>query len=349
MARCGVRCEYEQVSLLVVTVERIRAVGAPFRDGGQRQYMVPPEKTHETFVYCFAAAARFCRPGFRASGRFRNRGVPFRSRDASFRNGSVLFRRRSVPLCSRGAPSAAAACPPFVAGELLSAAGTLPFSAGASSVFVSGTLCSVPGFSVSRLSAAFVAIAGCTFFPSVSAAAICVISLPWFRLPGRKPPELCGITSESSCVMRSSSFTSPFSSAAMRSRTNSNVARFSFCDRLGGFLRNFQRVDRRAVFPDAVVEMRSRRSARRSDIADQLPLRYARTLRNAFGVAAQVQVTRHQVARMLDLERVPPPPPPAFEGTTPSATACTGVPFGAGNRRPYAGGIPCRSDVCGRR
>lgn len=38
----------------------------------------------------------------------------------------------------------------------------------------------------------------------------------------------CGMTSESSCVMRSPSFTSPFSSATMRSRTNSNVARFSF-------------------------------------------------------------------------------------------------------------------------
>lgn len=136
MARCGVRCEYEQVSLLVVTVERIRAVGDPFRDGGQRQYMVPPEKTHETFVYCFAAAARFCRPGFRASGRFRNRGVPFRSRGASFRNGSVLFRSRRVPLCSRGAPFCSRSVP-LVAGELLSAAGTLPFSAGASSVFIS--------------------------------------------------------------------------------------------------------------------------------------------------------------------------------------------------------------------
>ena len=46
------------------------------------------------------------------------------------------------------------------------------------SVFVSGTLCSVPGFSVSRLSAAFVATAGCIFFPSVSAAAICVMCTP---------------------------------------------------------------------------------------------------------------------------------------------------------------------------
>lgn len=90
MARCGVRCEYEQVSLLVVTVERIRAVGDPFRYGGQRQYMVPPEKTHETFVYCFAAAARFGRPGFRASGRFRNRGVPFRSRDSSLSQPGLL-------------------------------------------------------------------------------------------------------------------------------------------------------------------------------------------------------------------------------------------------------------------
>ena len=60
--------------------------------------------------------------------------------------------------------------------------------------------------------------------------------------------------------------------------------------------------------------MRSRRSARRTDIADQLALRYARTLRNAFGVAAQVQVTRHQVARMLDLERVAASAAPAFEG-----------------------------------
>lgn len=82
--------------------------------------MVPPEKTHETFVYCFAAAARFCRPGFRASGRFRNRGVPFRSRDAPFLSrGFFRFRFRNL-------------------------------------VFR-------PRFSVSRLSAAFVATAGCIF------------------------------------------------------------------------------------------------------------------------------------------------------------------------------------------
>lgn len=188
MARCGVRCEYEQVSLLVVTVERIRAVGDPFRYGGQRQYMVPPEKTHETFVYCFAAAARFGRPGFRASGRFRNRGVPFRSRGASFRNGSVLFRSRSVPLCSRGAPFCSRSVPLCSRGVAFRSRDA-PFLSRGFFRFRFRNLVFRPRFSVSRLSAAFVATAGCTFFPSVSAAAICVISLPWFRLPGRKPPE----------------------------------------------------------------------------------------------------------------------------------------------------------------
>lgn len=163
MARCGVRCEYEQVSLLVVTVERIRAVGDPFRYGGQRQYMVPPEKTHETFVYCFAAAARFGRPGFRASGRFRNRGVPFRnrgvpfrSRGASFRNGSVLFRSRSVPLCSRGAPFCSRSVPLCSRGVAFRSRGFFRFRF--------RNLVFRPRFSVSRLSAAFVATAGCTFF-----------------------------------------------------------------------------------------------------------------------------------------------------------------------------------------
>ena len=41
-------------------------------------------------------------------------------------------------------------------------------------------------------------------------------------------------------------------------------------DGLGGLLRNAERVDGRAVFPDAVVEVRTGRGARAAHVADQL-------------------------------------------------------------------------------
>lgn len=274
MARCGVRCEYEQVSLLVVTVERIRAVGDPFRYGGQRQYMVPPEKTHETFVYCFAAAARFAvpdsaLPGVSATGVFLSATGVFLSAAETLPSATAAFSSAAgvFPFVVGALPSAAAACP-FVAGELLSAAGTLPFSAGASSVFVSGTLCSVPGFPcpaspplLLRLPAApFSVRFRCRhmrYFAAVVSPA------------GAEAAGACGITSESSCVMRSSSFTSPFSSAAMRSRTNSNVARFSFaigsagsCGTFSGSIGvPFSRCGSRDAVPSKRPSIRHSRSA----------------------------------------------------------------------------------------
>ena len=247
MARCGVRCEYEQVSLLVVTVERIRAVGDPFRDGGQRQYMVPPEKTHETFVYCFAAAARFCRPGFRASGRFRNRGVPFRSRDASFRNGSVLFRSRRVPLCSRGAPFCSR-CVHLCSRGL---------SAGTSSVFVSGALCSVPGFSVSRPLPLLLRPPAAPFFRPFPLPPYVLFRCRGFACRGFacrgfacRGGSRRSLRNYERIQLRDALFVLHLAVQLGRDAVAYEFERrpVLFCDRLGGFLRNFQRVDRRAVF-----------------------------------------------------------------------------------------------------
>lgn len=188
MARCGVRCEYEQVSLLVVTVERIRALGDPFRDGGQRQYMVPPEKTHETFVYCFAAAARFCRPGFRASGCFHNRRALFHSRDASFRNGSVLFRRRSVPLCSRGAPFCSRSVPLCSWGVAFRSRDA-PFLSRGFFRFHFLSLVFRPRFFRLPPLRRFCCDRRLHLFSVRFRCRHMLISLPRFRLPGRKPPE----------------------------------------------------------------------------------------------------------------------------------------------------------------
>ena len=193
------------------------------RYGGQRQYMVPPEKTHETFVYCFAAAARFCRPGFRASGRFRNRGVPFRSRGASFRNGSVLFRRRSVPLCSRSVPLCSRGAPfcsrsvPLCSRGVAFRSRDAPFLSRGFFRFRFLSLVFRPRFfrvpplrrfccdcRLHLFSVRF-RCRHMRYFAAVVSPA------------GAEAAGACGITSESSCVMRSSSFTSPFSSAAMLS------------------------------------------------------------------------------------------------------------------------------------
>ncbi len=171
MARCGVR-----------------SVGDPFRDGGQRQYMVPPEKTHETFVYCFAAAARFCRPGFRASGRFRNRGVPFRSRGASFRNGSVLFRSRRVPLCSRGAPFCSRSVPLCSRGVAFRSRDA-PFLSRGFFRFHFLSLVFRPRFFRVPPLRCFCCDCWLHLFSVRFRCRHMLISLPWFRLLGRKPPE----------------------------------------------------------------------------------------------------------------------------------------------------------------
>ena len=160
----------------------------------------------------------------------------------------------------------------------------------------------------------------------------------------------CGMTSESSCVMRS-----PVFHFAVQFGHDTVAHEFErravlLRDRFGRFLGDFQRIDRRAVFPDAVVEVGAGRGARRTDVADQLPLRNARALRDALGIAAQVQVTRHQVAGMFDFERVATAAAPALEGHYTVGYGMNGRAFrrrviDARMRPVYL----CRSDACAHR
>ena len=84
-------------------------------------------------------------------------------------------------------------------------------------------------------------------------------------------------------------------------------------DRLGRLLRNLERINRRAILPDAVVEVRTCRCARRTYIADKLTLRHLCAHLDALGEAFEVEVACLKTARVLNLDGVTTAATPASE------------------------------------
>ena len=111
---------------------------------------------------------------------------------------------------------------------------------------------------------------------------------------------------------------------------NLEVSHILLCNRLGRLLRNLQRVNIYAILPDAVVEVRARRCSRATHITDKLALRYARALLDTLGVATQVQVSRYEVACVLDFEGVTTATSPAFERNDAISYGVYGCALGCG-------------------
>ena len=129
--------------------------------------------------------------------------------------------------------------------------------------------------------------------------------------------------------MRSSGATSPFSSAMMRSRTNSKAVRFSF--EMGS-------AGSEGIFSGSMgVPFFQARESRcgpvEAPVDPTYPISCPCETRVPWAIPLAYPLRwRYPVIRppaCLIFRVLPPPPPQPLKVTTPSATACTGVPFGA--------------------